>query len=204
MSNKINKTVIILEGITTSGKTTVFTNLKRYAEEHALNARFITEQETTMPYLDNTDLKHSRTSLEGLTDVVFSHPADLFVFDRLYFGHTFKTNSTAKDFRSIEEKLKNFNTIICLLEIPEEDLENRILNSIKYRYKGWGEYVMKRAQGSVDNLISFYMERQRGTKKLFEESTLRRYVIDTKNQDYILITRHIIDVAGIRPDQFLV
>ncbi|TSC52323.1 MAG: Uncharacterized protein LiPW41_534 [Parcubacteria group bacterium LiPW_41] len=196
--------IIIIEGITTSGKTSVFTNLKRYADEHNIKSVFISEEETTTPYIDSVSLESNKNALNNLVRNALSKKSDLLVFDRLYFAHTFKTGGTTEDFREIEELLNGYDTTMFFLEIPESSIEKRITESMQYRYKGWVDYVMNRAGGDIKKVVSFYTDRQRESKNLFNKSILKKYILDTASQNYVAITREIIDKSNIRPDQFFV
>lgn len=203
MLQKINRTIIIIEGITTSGKTTVFTNLERYAEEHNLSAFFISEDKTTKPYLDSTNLEYNKSALHKLVKDAISKNVDLLVFDRLYFAHTFKTGGKTEDFIEIESLLAKNNAKMFFLEISQESIEKRIIESMSYRYRGWVRYVMDRADGDRKKVTDFYLNRQIESKNLFNKCTLEKYILNTENQNYVAITREIIDRAQIRPDNFI-
>lgn len=194
---------IIVEGVTTSGKSTIVDNLRRYAREHNLSGTFLSEEETVIPCIDSTNLKHNQEFLSELLQTVFAEDKNLYVFDRLHFTHTIKTNSTIKDFTDIENGLKQHDATLFFIDIPEEALKKRLLDALKYRNVRWVQYATERSDGDQEEFIDFYIQRQRLLRKLFDESTLTKYIIDSGDQNYIRMTRTIIDIVKMRPDHFL-
>lgn len=195
--------VILVEGVTTSGKSTIVDNLRRYTKEHDLSGTFLPEEETVIPCIDSTDLKHNQEFLMKLLKTVFDEDKNLYVFDRLHFTHTIKTNSTIKDFADIEDILNQHNATLFLIDVPEETLKKRLLDSLKYRNVQWVQYVMERSGGDQEKFIDFYIQRQRFLRMLFDESTLTKHIVDSGDQNYIRMTRTIIDTVKMRPDHFL-
>src|SRR3989339_734745 len=183
---------IIVEGVTTSGKSTIADNLRRYAKEHDLTGTFLPEEETVIPCIDSTNLEHNQAFLRKLLETVFNEEKNLYVFDRLHFTHTIKTESTIKDFTDIEDTLKQHDASLFFIEIPEEALRQRLLDSLKYRNVQWVQYAMERSNRDQEKFIDFYIQRQRLLRKLFNESSLTKYVIDSGDQNYIRMTRAII------------
>lgn len=194
---------IIVEGVTTSGKSTIVDNLRRYAKEHDLSGTFLPEEKTVIPCIDSTNLKHNQDFLRKLLQTVFAENKNLYVFDRLHFTHTIKTNSTIKDFVDIESSLKQRDATLFFIDVPEEALKKRLLDSLEYRNVQWVKYVMERSDEDQEKFIDFYVQRQRLLRKLFDESTLTKYIIDSDDQNYIRMTRTIIDTVKMRPDHFL-
>lgn len=194
---------IIIEGVTTSGKSTIFDNLKRYARELGLTGTYLSEEETVIPCIDSTNLKYNQEFLRALLKKVYAKDKNLYIFDRFHFTHTIKTKSTIKDFVDIEDTLNQHNASLFFIEIPEEALKQRLLDSLKYRNMQWVKYVMERSGGDQDKFVDFYILRQRLLRKLFDKSTLTKYIINSGDQNYIRITRSIIDTLKMRPDHFL-
>lgn len=203
MSKENFHRTIIVEGVTTSGKSTIVDNLRRYAKEHNLSGTFLPEEETVIPCIDSTNLRHNQEFLRKLLRTVFAEDKNLYVFDRLHFTHTIKTNSTIKDFADIESDLKQRDAILFFIDIPEEALKKRLLDALKYRNVQWVQYVMERSDGDQEKLVDFYIQRQRLLRRLFDESALTKYIIDSGDQNYIRMTRTIIDTVNMRPDYFL-
>lgn len=194
---------IIVEGVTTSGKSTIVDNLRRYATEHGLSGTFLPEEKTVIPCIDSTNLKHNQEFLRKLLQTVFTEDKNLYVFDRLHFTHTIKTNSTIKDFADTEDVLNQRDAALFFIDIPEEALKKRLLDSLKYRNVQWVQYVMERSGGDQEKFIDFYIQRQRLLRRLFDESTLTKHIVDSGDQNYIRMTRAIIDTVKMRPDHFL-
>src|SRR3990167_2974898 len=124
INNQMN--VVIIEGVTTAGKSTVFHNLKSYANEHKLNWVFVPESETIIPIIDNVDQKKNNEHFKDLLSNTFNEKADLYVFDRLHLSSIFKTRASIKDLKEVETILFPLNTHIFMLYVPDQLLRERI------------------------------------------------------------------------------
>lgn len=117
---KTNKPiVIILEGVTTTGKTTVFNNLRRFSEENNLNWVFVSEKETVISIIDSTNQDSNNEHFLNLFEEVFNKKADVYVFDRLHFSSIFKTKATIDGLKSVEDKLSEFESYIFMMYVPK-------------------------------------------------------------------------------------
>ena len=77
--------IIILEGIATSGKTSVKNRLAEAFAEKGLNFSIIEEDETLMPILHNTDKQVSIDLLKKVIGNALKEKKDFVIFDRLFF-----------------------------------------------------------------------------------------------------------------------
>ncbi|PIN93969.1 hypothetical protein COU54_00885 [Candidatus Pacearchaeota archaeon CG10_big_fil_rev_8_21_14_0_10_31_24] len=192
--------VIILEGVTTTGKSTIFNNLKRYAEEHKLSWFFIPEIDTIIPIIDNIDQTENNEHFKKLLKQTFSKKYDLYIFDRLHFSSIFKTGAQMKDLQDLEKTLSQFDTQIFMLYVPEDLLRERIRESMKYRDVDWTKYLLNKVGGNKEKVADFYIERQNFIKKLIKESILKINIIDTSDQNFVKATRQIIDILRLRSE----
>src|SRR3990167_7124032 len=99
---KIYMKILILEGIATSGKTSVKNKLADAFVEKGINFSIIEEDETLMPILHNTDKQVGIDLLKKVIDNALKAEKDFIIFDRLFFTHIFRTKSSIEDFREIE------------------------------------------------------------------------------------------------------
>jgi thymidylate kinase len=191
--------VAIIEGVSTSGKTSIIYNLQRYAEEHNLNWIFVTEEKTTLPIIDSLDLEFNNSYLLKVISQTFDKKADLYVFDRLYLSSLFKIPGTIKDLFKIEDMLIKQDSKLFLLHVSDNVLKERILESMAYRRKEWTQYVVAKENGDKNKVAEKYIEKQKRLKELFLGSKLEKYLIDTGDQNFVKNTRTIIDILNLKP-----
>ena len=98
---KIMKTLIIFEGVASSGKTT----LEDLLLEQTKDAELITEDATLMPLIDNTDIKVAKKHLKEVLDKINSMSVPIVLLDRFHLTHIFRTKSDLDTFQEIEEYL---------------------------------------------------------------------------------------------------
>lgn len=94
---------IILEGIATSGKTSVKNLLCKILTEQNINFSIFEESQTLMPVLNNSDKNTSLDFLKTVISQALTLQKDLIIFDRLFFSHIFRTKSSMADYRDIEK-----------------------------------------------------------------------------------------------------
>lgn len=195
---KTKKTkIVILEGVTTTGKTTIFNNLKRFSEENGLNWVFISEEQTIIPIIDSQDKEYINAHFLKLFKKYVSKKG-VYIFDRLHLSSFFKTQATIEDFRVIENKLLEFDTYIFMLHVCGNKLKERIIESMGYRNIGWSKYVLKKVGGKKIDVAKLYIKRQDEILKILKESALKNKVMDTYSQDFVTPTRQIIDELGFK------
>lgn len=76
--------IIILEGIATSGKTSIKNKLADAFVEKGINFSIIEEDETLMPILDNKDRQISIGLLKEVISKALKEEKDFIIFDRLF------------------------------------------------------------------------------------------------------------------------
>ena len=182
--------IIILEGIATSGKTSVMKKLTEVLAQKGLYFTVIGEEETLMPILNNTDKQVSINFLKNVIDRALKEIKDVIVFDRLYFTHIFKTNSTLSDFKEIEDMLKDLSLLV-LLKIDDTKIPERIEYARKHREERWNEFVSKK--GSNEEIYQYYLNQQRILLDLLSETTLKNKVYDTTSLDFDSVVNDILE-----------
>ena len=181
--------ILILEGIATSGKTTIKNKLEKYFDKKGLNYLVIEEDETLMPILHNTNKRISITHLKKVIKKALAQKRDILIFDRLYFTHIFRTKSSMKDFKSIENLLKK-SSLLIFLQIDKKKISERIFDAMKQRPK-WADYVHKK--GNKKEIINYYTNQQELLLKLLKKSSIKHLIYNSTKQNPKNITRDIID-----------
>ncbi len=160
--------IILLEGISTSGKTTIQNLLKKYFEKKEIKALNIDEKET-IGHLINGD-KTLETSLKVMKKLILDNinkKYEYIVFDRFHLSnHGTIKESSFEDYKEIENLLSENSGKIIYLHVDKEKVCNRIKSCMKNRkgidHEKWFKRVTKGANNSkeIDKTIyDFYENR---------------------------------------------
>lgn len=185
--------ILILEGIATSGKTTIKNKLKKYFDKKDLNYLIIEEDETLMPILHNTNKKIGITHLKNVIKKALTQKKDILVFDRLYFTHIFRTKSSINDFKSIENLLRK-SSLLVFLKIDKKRIGRRICDTMKQRPK-WADYVRKK--GGKRDIINYYTHQQELLLKLLKKSSVKHVIYNSTEKNFKNMTKDILDKLGL-------
>jgi len=189
--------ILILEGIATSGKTTIKNKLVDSFKKRGLNYLVIEEDKTLMPILNNTSADVSINHLSKiLKNVLFLKKKDIIIFDRLYFTHIFRTESNLKDFKKIESLLSKKNAFLVFLKIDKKKISERIFNALKNeRAKtSWVNYIKKK--GTNIEIINYYQKQQDMLLDLLKKTKIKNKTYNTTNLNFDLITKNILKNLG--------
>ena len=182
--------IIILEGIATSGKTTIKNDIIKYFNKHNYTYSIVEEDETLMSILDNVDENIAKNHLKKIINVYFTKEKDYLIFDRLYFTHIHRTNSNITHFKEIEDLIINKKGKVIFLKINEIEIEKRIFNAMKHRSEKWNKYVL--SKGNKEEIIQYYINQQKNLLNYLEKSNVNSMIIDTTKMNFGEITSEII------------
>ncbi|MFN7160539.1 MAG: hypothetical protein ACK4NC_02925 [Candidatus Gracilibacteria bacterium] len=176
--------ILILEGIPTSGKTTVCNKIQELLQKYGKTFLAVDEEETMWKLGNNTDKKVSIKFLKEILEKAMSKPHDVVIFDRLHFSQVFRTNGSVVDFKEIEDLISD-KAFIAFFKISEESIPTRITNAMEHRPKEWTIHVKKKE--SMEEIIHYYTTQQKLLEGLLLETTLRNetYSTDTMNFENI-------------------
>lgn len=173
------KKIIILEGIATTGKTTIINNLRQALSDDQIS--FILEDETLMPLIDNKSEVVAKNHLENLINNIYNSNKNMFVFERFIFTHIFRTSQNYADFKKIEKRLvKEFETHLFLLVIKNNLVEENIVNTSILRGTNWS----KGKKGTLSERLEYYRQQQDFLIGLSENSMIENTIIDTGEKDW--------------------
>lgn len=181
--------IIILEGIATSGKTSVKNKLIEIFIEKGVSFSVIEENKTLMPILDNKDRQVSIDFLKKVISEAFREEKDYLIFDRLFFTHIFRTNSSVEDFKEIE-KMIQAQSLLVFLHIDESEIPERINKAREHREKSWGEYLAKK--GNDEEIYQYYINQQRVLLDFLKETSLNYKIYDSTGLDFSKIAKDIL------------
>ncbi len=180
--------IIILEGIATSGKTSVKNKLSEILIEKGINFSIVGEDETLMPILNNTDRQISIDFLKNVINKALSEEKDFIIFDRLFFTHIFRTNSSLVDFKDVENMIREMSLLV-FLKIDESKISERIAHARTHRDSSWNEYISKK--GNDEEINEYYAKQQRLLLGFLKETSLRYKVYDTTDINFLSISKDI-------------
>jgi thymidylate kinase len=182
--------IIILEGIATSGKTSVRKELEILFNKKSIKYVFVDEEETLMPVLNNKYSEIAEKHILSVLQKSLSLEVDLIIFDRLYLTHLWRTNSSPEIFKESENILINNNTVICFLQIPEEVISERIKLALSHRDDKWGEYVQGKGQ-TFEDVVSYYRNQQKDLLKILNNIKIKNHIFSTQDMNFEKIAQEI-------------
>ncbi len=182
--------IIILEGIATSGKTSIKNLLVAEFKKKGMEFSVIDENQTLMPILDNADKDVSIQFLRKILNKALSLEKDVLIFDRLYFTHIFRTASNIDDFSEIEKMLSEHDVLLALLTIDEQKISERIQFAISHRDGRWIKFVRKK--GNDAEIEKYYVEQQQLLLGLLNKTRITHIVENSTSGDFEGITEAIL------------
>jgi thymidylate kinase len=182
--------IIILEGIATSGKTSIIKYLSDFLDKNNFRFSIIGEDKTLMPILHNQDKQVSIDLLKLLINQALAEDREFIIFDRLFFTHIFRTNSDYSEFREIEQIIKNY-TILGFLKIDEDQIPTRLEYARQHRDQDWNEYISKK--GNDEEIYQYYIQQQRTLENLLTQTELNYKVYNTTNLQFEEIAKDLVE-----------
>jgi thymidylate kinase len=181
--------LIILEGIATSGKTTIRNKLSEELLKEGKACLVVGEDETLMPMLNNKDEKVGINFLKVLLNRIINKKFDFIIFDRLLFTHVLMTSSSLDKFKEIEDMIRK-EALIIFLQVDELRIPERIKMTKEYRDKEWSEHLNKK--GNEEKINSHYINQQRKLLNLLDKTSLEYKVYDTSDMKFDDVVKDIL------------
>lgn len=179
--------ILIIEGIATSGKSTIISSLQN--ELSNLNVVVATEEETHVPIMKKRDELHIQYFLELLDRLIGNRP-DLLICDRLYLTQAIRAKVSLSEYREIEDKLLGFDTTTVFLKVQEAAIAERVHQASQHRDSKWREYIKTRGS-SLEEIAHYYKEQQSNQLDLLVTSKLPYKIYDTTSHNYTDIAQDI-------------
>jgi thymidylate kinase len=149
--------IIILEGIATSGKSTITESIKEQLP--GLTLRTVSEEETHIPIMKQTDKLHIPFFKNLIEEAVAEKP-DLVIFDRLHLTQAFRAGASLADYSGIEKLISNYDAMIVFLKVDEQAIAERVAKAATHRDPSCGEYI--KTKGATEGEIAeYYITQQR-------------------------------------------
>lgn len=185
---------LILEGIATSGKSTIIDMLEGTLSKNMV-VRVIPEAESIMVIVDNKSKEVSLAHLKTLLPKAYQELCDVVIFDRFYLTHIFRTDSTLQDYKEIEDSLKSYSPITIYLKVNEALIAGRIEKASKHRDAEWNAYISTKGQTFLE-IAEYYVGQQRNQLYLLAGSSLPYKIYDTSDHNYEAIVADILGMTS--------
>lgn len=186
--------ILILEGIATSGKSTLTASLKEQLP--GLNVRVASEAETHVPIMEQTNELHVPFFEDLIKKLVIEKP-ELIIFDRLYLTQAFRAGASLTKYAAIEDLLAQYGALTVFLKVDEQAIAKRVAKAAEHRDPSWGEYT--KTKGATESEIAqYYIAQQQNQIELLGTSRLPHMVCDTTQHGYSEITRQILQKLRLR------
>lgn len=182
--------ILIFEGIATSGKTTIENLLVERLELAGQSALLISEHDTLLPILHNTDLASAKRHLKEVVDSALIKQVDVLLFDRLYLTHAFRTGNQISDYANIEEALRKHDAKLIFLTLTEGELSKRLHDALANRDKNWIQYVQ--SKGSPEQILDYYINQQIRLWELLAKSSIPVITIDAATANPAVIVNQLL------------
>lgn len=185
--------IIILEGMSTVGKTMVQNALAGILKEKNLAFKIIEQNEGLPP--DTFEHLNPKKSLEFLHQYLKKTCQDqdkVYIFDRLHLSHFAITNGSEEDFSEIEKELLRCNPLLVLLIVDEENAKDRLEGAIKYRGGQWVEQLALRGD-NLEAQAKWHMGTQKRHVGQFNTSKLPKVQMDATDSNFSSIAQEIFD-----------
>lgn len=180
--------ILILEGIATSGKSTITRTITSRLSDSS--SRVVSEEETHIPIMKQTNDLHVAFFKNLISQIITEEP-NLAIFDRLYLTQAFRAGASLKDYSDVESLLSTHNVLTAFLMVDEQAIAERVVKATKHRDPSWGEYI--KTKGATDSEIAgYYASQQQNQLKLLSASTLPYMVCDTTGHNYAEVAQQIL------------
>ena len=201
--------IIILEGMSTSGKSLLQNFLKINLEKEGKKVASVDEKEGLNILLDKQNRSLTK-SLEVLKSLILDHTTqnyDFIIFDRFHISHNVTLKySKFEDFDEIESLLKKFDSKIIYLHVDNSKIVQRmrtVLNTTR-KNSSFEEFFRSRVIPGCNTLeeenqrmFSFYSVRTEQHLKDLNKTKLPYLKIDVsdivKKEEYTNIFMQVLD-----------
>jgi replication-associated recombination protein RarA len=188
--------VIILEGIATTGKSTLTRILSRLALKKGVNLGIVGEDKTLLPVLgQKLKLRNRVAHVRRIVDSIrlMKPTPSILIVDRLMLTHAVIGKTSLRPYVRIEKALRSVSASIVLLTIPKQKIRSRVTWALKHRDSKWKKHAL--AKGSIASIVKYYRAQQSQLLRLADHATLPVHVVDTGNRDFPKIAIRLFRMA---------
>lgn len=185
--------IILLEGIATSGKSTIQHLLKNSLEKQNYSCKLVLEKEITKTFLPkNMTIKESKLLLENIFKKYLNSKFDFVIFDRSYFSNINYFEVDFLQFKQIDNLLSNNGAKLIWLKFDSKKIVSRIRNSLQHRVgRGFIDYfnnLIKNCNSKAEENKTIYNHFYEGILsyyKSIKETKLKYLIVNVTNFETI-------------------
>jgi thymidylate kinase len=181
--------ILVLEGIATSGKSSVATAIAGQLKAQVVQV--VSEDETHIPIKQRTEELHSDFFKRLIEQYIDKRP-DLLIFDRLYLTQAFRASVSLDEYLTIEEILIKHGAQTIFLKVNQMAIIERLSKSLALRDPAWEEYV-KTKGSNMTQIANYYLGQQQNQLSLLRTSKIPYKIFDTTTEKYQEIALQIIE-----------
>ncbi len=187
----LNHKLVIIEGTSTSGKTTLMQLLTDHFNSSGYSSLGFDEAQTLTPEIfSNPNSVKSLEFIRSFLDKKCSSDDTIIVCDRFHLSNLAISNGSIEDLNSIEPTMKQYDPLLVFLRIPDESIRNRLLDAKVHRRKEWNEELYKRGK-TEDETIAWFKGTQHKLYNLFLKSTLAKVEFNVEDMSYVEIASEL-------------
>jgi len=180
--------ILIIEGIATSGKSTIIELLRKKLRNEKI--KVYGEPDTHIPIMEKPTELHL-DFFKSLLDKALNTKADYIIFDRLYVTQAFRAKTDISQYEDIENTLLQHQTLTAFLKVDEKSIANRVQAAAGHREQSWGEYIKTKGK-TIEEIAQYYIDQQRSQIALLATSKVDSKVFDTTNHEYDRVVSEIL------------
>ncbi len=182
--------LVIIEGTSTSGKTTLANLLNEKYKVLGRSSHLVKENKTLMPVLRSSDPFVHIGHINKIIASISKEKYDFAITDRLHLTSAAVCDMSKTDFEKIEDSLLKFDPVIIFLEIDSDKLGNRIFEAMKHRGPSWNKHVI--AKGTKKDIASWYLETQEKLLSRLKSSRIKHLNFNATDSNYEKIANKIL------------
>ena len=191
--------VLIIEGVTGTGKTSVIEALSEIVKFDLIDEEATFDDFMTEFFADPTAAAHrARNRMAVILDGIEAHSRSRrYLLERFHFSQL-ALGSDWKWYRNLNERCAALGSKVVVLVLPDDRLAQRSLFRAEHGGKDWQNLINR--YGSEEKALRVLKDSQASRIKAVEKSRLRHRILDTSEKAWRRYAVEITDWAGWPPD----
>lgn len=183
--------LIILEGMSTTGKTMVQNALADILTKKKIKYQIVDQNEGLPP--ETFVHRNPQKSLDFLMNYLKNNCAGkntVYIFDRFHLSHFAITNGPTEYIVQIEQEILKYDPLLVLLTVDENKVKDRLEGAIQYRGDQWIENLALKGENR-DEQAKWHLGTQRKHIQQFEISNLPKAEFNTTYSNFGKVAQNI-------------
>lgn len=191
--------VIIIEGIATSGKSTLI-KLLQGSNFKGRKVIVFPEEQTHEPIMKDT----SNLNLQFFKSLIskIDKNSEIIIFERFYLTQAFRANVEMSAYAEIEQTLLSYTPMTIFLKVDDHAIAERVSRAAEHRRDSWGDHIKTKGK-TPEEIAAYYIDQQQNLLKLLEQSKLPHHIFNTTNHEYENIAAEIEELVRQKSSNIL-